>query len=514
MSNNVSLGLSNSTIIISNNNVDSLSKGGEISFEENIQKKDEPPKTGFGALKERQIKLGDGEQRAEGRESGSKVLTGLKRFGQGILALVALPVLVTAGLTMGILAAGKKIGELVSGTSIGDRVKNREMQAESRFVEKNKDMIDALKTPQGNSVTDSQRVIDKLMTHAENTGKTLTRQEIKDLVVTGENIAKALKESESGKSPLAVTVGVDTHQVESNTYTSRALAWYMMASAAAQDVRRTGGGDQSGTSDMTTSGSFVMKDPGNKMFEFLNSAPTAGNRMSTHFEERLGHDKEHKILGFFPTFGTKPQQRGIEDFQSRMPGQGGTMLFDRLKNDKDGQGELFVKFESAGCPPLFSSDKQNNVGDKFLRFFASLDRNMHHVTNFLHSTKQTDAPVDDKVVSRQEHVYKGVLKNTVFDPVKELTAKAVDAGLVEKDAVSGVSKSMKKIGISGAIAMALEIEKLAKKSNNEGLLNQAQSVLKTIEEEMGKLGFASDHYGIERRGAEVHISIDPTVVSS
>lgn len=470
--------------------------------------------SGLGGLQDRQVRVGDGEQRVEGRSTGNKIKNGFLRLGQGLLAVVTLPLTITAGVALGVMALGKAIGEKVTGMTAEQRNQAREAKAEQRFIQANQAMVDGLKTPQGKSLAQNEAVIDRLFQHAQMTGKSMTRQEIVDMVATGENIAKGLQDpANAGKtSPISVKIGDQTHEVASNTYTARAVSWFMMASAASQDVTRHEIGDTS-TSDMTTSGSYIMKDPGNKMYNFLNAAPTAGNRMSTHFEERLDHSKEHYLLGFIPTFGSKPQQRGIEDFQSRMPGQGGTMLFDKLKPGQDGTPELFVKFESAGCPPYFSSESHHSVGDKFMRFFASLDRNLHHCVNFAASTHQGGGGGSDTTVSRQEHVKKGVLKDTVFEPVKDLAKQAQKAGLIGKDESSGVSKSMGKFGISAAMTMVTEIEKRALESGDDMMVAKARSLKESIQGEMNRLGLTSDQHGIARRGAEVHISIEPSKIA-
>lgn len=471
------------------------------------------PVAAQGGLAGRQVAVGDGQQNEAGRSTLDKIKTGLLRVGQGLLAAVTLPVTLTAGAVLGLAALGKVIGEKITGQTAEQRNQAREAQAEQRYVQANQAMVTALRTPQGPTIADNAAVMDRLQAHAQLTGKNLSPQELRDMVVAGENIAKGLQDpaNATGRSPLSLTLNGQQYDVPSNTLTARAVAWYMMASAASQDVARNVMGDTS-TSDMTTSGSYVMKDPGNRIYNFLNDAPTAGTRMSTHFEERLGHDREHYLLGFIPTFGKKPEQRGIEDFQSRMPGQGGTMLFDKLRPDGNGTPELFVKFESAGCPPYFSSESHHGIGDKFMRFFASLDRNIHHCINFKHSQNQGqgEAPT---TISRQEHMYKGTLEPT-FEAVKTLFDDAIHAGVANADDASGIAKSMKKFGVSAGLQVAQSIAQRAADQQDPVLQAKALSVASMIESEMTRLGLASDHHGIARRGAEVHISLDPGRIMS
>lgn len=474
---------------------------------------EKPSVSGRGALAGRQVAVGNGEQRAEGQSVLGKIRTGMLRIGQALLLVVTLPLFLIAGAGLGLAALGKAAGEKLTGMTAEQRNQAREAKAEKRYVQANQTLVHALRTPQGKSIANNQAVMDRLHAHSQLTGKQLTRQELHDMVVTGENIAKGLQDpaTTSGTPPLQLTIDGSQLAVPSNTFTARALAWYMMASAASQDVLRNALGDTS-TSDMTTSGSYIMKDPGHRIYDFLNNAPTSAARMSTHYEERVDHGNEHYVLGFVPTFGAKVAQRGIEDFRSRMPGQGGTMLFDKLKPDSNGTPELFVKFESAGCPPYFNSESHHGLGDKFMRFFASLDRNIHHVANFNHSQK-AGAGEAPSTITRQEHMYKGTLA-PAFEAVKSLFDTAINSGVASRDEASGVARSMKKFGVSAGLEVARHIADEAKALKNEMLYAKALSVESTILDEMTRLGLASDQHGIARRGAEVHITLNPAHVST
>lgn len=471
-----------------------------------------PVTHGSGALEGRQIAVGDGQQNNSGRSVLNALKTGALRLGQGLLLVVSLPLSISSSIGLGLAALGKYVGEKLTGVTIEARNQAREARAEARYIQASHDMIEALKAPQDDLyLGGKQDIMDRLMAHSQMTGKTMSMAEIRDLVISGENIARALQapENSTGRSPLSISIYGQEHQVPSNSYTVRALSWFMMASAASQDIGRNLAGDTS-SSDMTTSGAFIMKDPGNRIYNFLNDAPGSTARMSTHFEERLGHDKEHYMLGFVPTFGKKSAQRGIEDFQSRMPGQGGAMLFDKLKPDANGQEELFVKFEAAGCPPYFNAESHHSIGDKFLRFFASLDRNIHHCINFKKSQNQQGSAEAAKV-SRQEHMHKGVLQ-PCFDAVRDLFRHAQDAGLVQRDDASGVARSMKKFGVGAGLVVAQEIRARANAQGDNMLEARAASVAGLIQDEIRRLDIASADLNIERRGAEVHISIDPATI--
>ena len=91
--------------------------------------------------------------------------------------------------------------------------------------------------------------------------------------------------------------------------------------------------------------------------------------MSTHFAERAGHTENYKLLGLIPT--SKVNQRGIEDYQSLMPGNGGTMLFDKLAPAARGWMGSYLKIESVGCPPFAKQAQKAQATPP--RFFVALD---------------------------------------------------------------------------------------------------------------------------------------------
>lgn len=459
------------------------------------------PRPGQGGLAGRTIAQGNGEQREQTVSTADKAKSAFKMIGKVLGGIIAAPFAIGLGaVAAGALLAAKAISFIPK--LVNEKL--LEPRAEAQFKAANDPMIRDLATPMQNGVLSKEGVMAKLVTHAGNTGRPVSQQEIQDMVNTGERIAKALREEPGGGHlPLMVTVNGQQHQVSANTYMARCVGWYMMAQAASQDVDRAALHGDTRTSDMATSGSFAMKDPGNRMYNFLNSAPTAAPRMSTHFEERVDHTHKHKIVGLIPT--SKPEQRGIEDYQSKMPGQGGTMLFDKLKpGETDGVPELFVKFESVGCPPYFKSEPHMGVGQKIARFFGALDRNIGHATNFLKSLGNHGGGAN--VVSRQEHVYKGVLKNTVNAGFKTLVDNAIASGVIDANA-KAVGKSVHKFGLPYVQDAIATIQQSARALGNQQIAQECNDMIDTINREGVKLGFVSDQHEIVRRGAEAHISI-------
>ena len=460
---------------------------------------DRAPQAGQGGLAGKTIAVGDGQQRSDTVSTADKIRSDFKIIGKFLGKAITPPASIALGVAVnGVALALKTINFL-------PRFINNHMlepRAETAYKMANTGAVRDMANPMAGSVLEKDSVVDRLMNHAQTTGNKVTEAEVRSMVATGERIASALREPNGDGLPLVVTVGHETHSVQAGVYTARAVSWFMMAQAASQDASRHASNPQSTTSDMPTNGSFVMKDPDNRMYNFLNSSPTAASRMSTHFEERLGHTDKHAIVGRIST--SKAAQRGIEDYQSKMPGQGGTMLFDKLTAGSDGVKELFVKFESGGCPPYFKTEPHEGVGHKIVRFFAAADRNMGHAISFL-TSKLSNSKGPDSVL-RQEHVYKGVLKDTVNKEFKALVENAISAGVIDASA-SAVGKSVHKLGLPYVQDAIKTIQEAALQTGNRSILGQANTTLDTLVSESRRLGQASDQHGIERRGAETHISI-------
>jgi hypothetical protein len=235
----------------------------------------------------------------------------------------------------------------------------------------------------------------------------------------------------------------------------------------------------------------------------MSQAPTVGSRMSTHFNERSGTQEQHKIAGLFPS--GKPAQRGIEDFRGMLPGQGGTILFDKL-NARDGAQELFVKFEHGGCPPYFGGlEKHEGVSTAISRFFPALSRNIGHAFSFLES-RGSGGSVEGR---RQEHVYKGLLKDSVYTPFMSLVKLAEKEGVNLGQNAKSIGKSVQKTGLPVLHEMLDRIIEKANEQGKPGVAEEATRVRASVQEALSQLGRQSDQYGIERRGAEVHIELDP-----
>ena len=460
---------------------------------------------GMGALAGHQIQVGDGQQREAANVHAERAKSFFKAAGKVlvgiVLAPIALPIALAAGSVWGVTSSLLRIPRFIN-------EKVLEPRSDKAFQIAHPELA-ALRQPMPGSVLNNPGVESRLFEHAKAIKTPMTPQQIQEHVALGERLAQALSDPQVNQhasgSPISVMVHGNAVQVDSSVHTTRALAWYMAASAANQDANRelsqdhaTIGGQK--VADLTSDGAMVMKDPGNRLYKFLSAAPTADSRMSTHFAERVDHTEKHKIAGFIPS--GKPAQRGIEDYRNMLPGQGGTMLFDKLAANQ-GAEELFVKFEKVGCPPYFKTEPHQGVGQGIARFFCALDRNIGHATNFLGSMKQ--GRTDE--MRRQEHVYKGTPKNDVAKPFADLVKNAVQSGVIDASC-STVGKSVHKFGLPFLREALDSIESAANHHGNQQILQEVAAVREGMMSVVNKLGAQSDQYGIDRRGAETHVSMN------
>ncbi|SFQ12066.1 hypothetical protein SAMN05216567_111116 [Variovorax sp. OK605] len=463
---------------------------------------------GAGGLAGRQISVGNGQARADANVHAERAKSFFKTTAKVLAGIVLAPVALAVGLAVGgaVLAtrAVLQIPRLIN-------EKLLEPRSDKKFEVAHHQTLSQLRQPVPGGLAANEAVMSRVLAHAEKQGTPITETELRGLVATGERLAGALSAQPAAQhasgSPLTVDVNGAQLQVDSSVHTTRALGWYMMAAAAQQDANRADGAQLTGTSDMTTSGSFVMKDPGNATYKFLAAAPTADSRMSTHFGERVGHQDTHQICGLFNS--GKPAQRGIEDYRNMLPGQGGTMLFDKLAAG-NGDQELFVKFESVGCPPYFRTEPHQGTGQAVARFFSALDRNIGHATNFFGSLAERlkSGSGEGGAVKRQEHVYKGVLKEPVAKPFAKLIDSAVKSGAINASAKE-LARSVHKFGLPYVQAAIDRIGAAAVQHGNVALQHEVADMRRQLQDARDELGVQSDRHGVERRGAEVHISLAP-----
>lgn len=425
----------------------------------------------------------------------------LRASGALVAGAVGAGLAVAAGVTVVGVAVAlwpmAKIGQLV----------NRfvtEPLAEKRFHNAHLAQWTALARPMEGSIVYKPGAMDVLTRHASIGGR-VSRTELDRLVATGEHLITALKANGcDADGRVRVRVGAVTHSVAPSACGARAISWYLMAVAAREQAQAP-----DLLPRVVKEGAYILKDPDRRLYRFLNACPTARPRPSTHFNERAGHEETYVAGGILAT--RKPAQRGIEDFLSRMPGQGGTLLFDTLRSSNgDGVPELFIKWESEGTQAYGAHEAHHNAADRCTRWLAAHHRYMAHAMDFVRTRPRalTDA-VGARLgrppaLTRKEHGNQGPLKTTVHQGLLQVTAWARAAGLSVPDARQ-VSSAMSRAGLQGveeilnglrATAGALPHEHpfLPRLAHFESRLDAAIRGMETVD-------------GMCRRGAEVQLPV-------
>ena len=161
-----------------------------------------------------------------------------------------------------------------------------------------------------------ERIIDALAAHATKQNCSLTKNQICHYVAWGELILGALTKNgqeggivEKNSSPGELQLEVEGKQctIKSDVFTATAITWAIYAML-----------EQQGR-PLLDEGSFVMKDPQHRIGEFLKSAPTCYERISSHYNERAFSTQPRKHGA--------PVQYGVENYRRHFPGEGGGVTF-------------------------------------------------------------------------------------------------------------------------------------------------------------------------------------------
>jgi hypothetical protein len=396
-----------------------------------------------------------------------------------------------------------------------------EPMAERRYTAANTTWITALQDPK-DTLASNTRVMDKLHKQAEALGNPTSQREREQLVAVGERLIKALDQEEMQKAPDGRTTVTcmdssgATHSVASSVYTIRAISWYLMARAAKEDVSQEGAGQgkKAGVdfpSAMVVEGSIRFKDPDNRLFNFLRSAPTVGPRAATHYEEMLDDPGSHRIAGVVE----RKQHWGLDDYSSKLPGKGGALVFNKLKPSGNiTVPEIYLKIERVGCPAYNRFEKHLGTLDKGFRFVAAGDRNIEHVTHFLSSRGHADSADPSVQVQRHEHMHKGYLKKLVHTPFMNLMKEAGTS----PEALKALKKEIKQGG--GFAAVERELSALSRSLENtekslESVPARAAALLEHVREVRRSLDGIADGEIPVARGAEWRsaiFTVDSTVL--
>lgn len=365
--------------------------------------------------------------------------------------------------------------------------------------------LTALYKPQPLSLASNARVIALLEAHALAAHTPLKRHEIAGYVALGERAIRAIEQIRKGEgnesTPMPARLSVAGATLTPNLEVMRAISWYVVACAAQQDANREAEGisNQIGDqviTDLTISGSYVFKDPHNALYDFMNLYPAVYSRISTHFNERSE----------LPRSGSgKADQRGIEDYQNRLPGENGTILFDKLT-----QGDIFFKFEHAGMPTLAGAWQVDDQGQGAATSQQVLQRVMSHSLSFVWTLLFPTPGVE-----RKEHVYKGLLEKEVYRPFLEMMQTSQAYGLLQEGGTPALhAKLSQNEGLPHLEKTLAQIRAQIDAGTEQTaeltqLLPALTALEQAIQHSKEQLGAQSNHLGIIRRGAETHVDLNP-----
>lgn len=259
----------------------------------------------------------------------------------------------------------------------------------------------------------------------------------------------------------------------------RAVCWFIMGKAGMEG-------------HFVKSGTLRFNDENSKIFEFLNSSPERYLRVSTHFNERsLSSDAGFGNVGFTGLARGKKAQPGIEDYQSKLPGQGGAIVFDKLKD-----GTTFLKIESGGMPEVFK--RRGTVKKTTQHIFRAMGRVFAHSFSFIITRFQKSHSVDDAKYTAKEHVPKQILKNfkhtvTILEKTGKIDSR--EAKVMIKTAKMGIKHIEKHVEtLLGGIHNPQDLGRVI-----NSLLETRDSIATLINR---------NNVGIEdRKGEEVHVRI-------
>lgn len=374
----------------------------------------------------------------------------------------------------------------------------------------------------------AQAVMDRVVAHAQAAGKfetvsgeatpgKLTRKDLERLVRVGEGVYRAIY-ADRGQDVAHLTLPGSERPLAS-PYTCKALAWFLAAQAAKQDVvaSLSSKGNAQGRSDLESPHTWVMKDPGGRLHAFLKAVPTAAPRLSDYM---AAHSLSPKASRWDRLFGADRRQQGaIEDYQSTFPGAGGSLHFDQLAASKDSSNEpeLFIRFDKAGRPPCFASSGGSS-GDSggpgtLLRFFAAFGRNMDHFMQPRKAGTNDAIPLSDDLNNQ----FKTLIQDAVTSKICGEDALPFAKGAVKydlpflkkalehleqraKDEIVGIDVLRKQNFFSLAMRSTESEAKMRAIEARCGLL------LQKIQEEERHM---RTHDHIARRGSEVHLLLEP-----
>lgn len=359
--------------------------------------------------------------------------------------------------------------------------------------------------------------IDQVMEqYRRDIGEPVTREQMMGYINMGERIVKGISEGQMENGVLKLEVDGREVTVKPNLDTTRAISWYLNAKAVMDNA--SPGRDPV----VIKGGSMVLKDEGNQLYDFLNSAPNTYNRPSSHFNERSDSPIARKgTWGILAGLARgQKSQRGIEDFSNKMPSGGGCILFDKMVGS-DGSNQIFLKWESSGTPTVYGTsthgDMEDGMATQVHNRYKAFDRNLNHMRNFL---GVGHGPKDESWGMHREEISKpGAGKSMVYDPFLQIiaTLKTDSMPPGEKE-LARMEKDAKTFGLEKIDEDLKQLETRYKKAiqidrdhgNEHPLEKPLQALRYNIEQYKSMMG---SNLGISRKGSEVHVTTNMDYLS-
>lgn len=368
----------------------------------------------------------------------------------------------------------------------------------------------------------------------ERLGSKVSKQEMMEYVAMGEKIVHALSKMGDRPPPTNVTLDHEGGQVRvrSDLETARAISWYLQAKALVDNQEYDAGG-------YVKEGAMITKDPGGKLFNFLQSSNNTYGRVSTHMEERSESRPQGLDLNVFSTawkggvdgvvfsgwYG-QPLQYGIEDYDDRMPSKGGSLLFDKLKpsgGDDDTVPELYLKWENVGTPFSFGGGSSSTglITDDMWNQNGALGRFITH-TRGAHGNADPVGYRGEKIDKGKAGEFYNELERLVDElPEDEELTKDVKKNLLKHVKTYGALEMNKALDLllERGYGKDLEPEEIKpikeddqireydvpEKSFKARNLEHLKVEFNTWQDEQGP------NLGIQRKGQEVHVQLTGTV---
>lgn len=449
--------------------------------------------------------------------------------GRAMAALTLVALGPTLLIAKGIAMLGAKVLTMVMGQRTDQAGEAAQARADLRATLGRHDTTDAgqilnmtitIKDAGAAGGTATKTIMDLMESYVDklnDNGSRTTKDDMKMYVCMGEKIYASLYEGDSAEPPLQIDVGGTMKSVPSNLDTTRALSWFLQARGMADNASTTRTFD-----DLTlvSSGAMIAKDPGNRLYDFMSSAPQCYGRCSSHCAERSSNSGGGWLEGLQAIWkggaleaavrmGTgQPIQHGIEDYDNRFPSKGGTLLFDKLHDsDRDGVGEIYLKWEEVGTPTAFGfitkhMDDADGFAARVTGNYGALGRVKEHMSHFTENA--------DPAGYHGEKMEKGPAKK-VFTQFEE-AVRGLDTSVLSSKEGATVIKEVKTFG---AVRMEHRLGELIDRAEtgradaaHVQALKEARTAIQAF------IAQAGADLGIVRKGQELHVGMPPKTAVS